>query len=196
MSSKCETHKALITRFIGYWEDEGFEDHELSIFKHDRDTFIELLREGERSGRTILNRPFKLVCEITSKGSDSGSDRPEGLTYDSDEQSSSFGRGKFLDQHWIRIDDVKGWYEMCRNTHGAACNSAAFIQEPNARPVFLIDTWDQCLVPAGAGDSYMILSYVLGSVDFISCPKIIATSFNARRPSVRKVSWNAFQSQF
>jgi hypothetical protein len=54
MSSKCNAHKALITWFIGYWEDEGFEDHELSIFKHDRDSFVELLREGERSERAIL----------------------------------------------------------------------------------------------------------------------------------------------
>jgi hypothetical protein len=160
MSSKCEAHKALITWFIGPWEDEGFEDHELSIFKDSRDSYVELLQEGERSERAILYPPFELVCGITSKGSGSGSYRLEGLTYDSDEQPSSFGRGKVLDEHWIRIDDVKGWYEMCRNTHGAACNSPAFIQELNARLVFLIDTWDQCLVPAGAEDSYMTLSYV------------------------------------
>jgi hypothetical protein len=57
MSSPCYAHKPLITWFIGYWDDESFADHTLSILKYADDSFLVLF------GDDTLYPPFELISE-------------------------------------------------------------------------------------------------------------------------------------
>ncbi|KAE8440612.1 hypothetical protein EG329_007031 [Mollisiaceae sp. DMI_Dod_QoI] len=155
MSSPCDAHKNLIIWFIGYWEDQSFADHSLSIFKHSGDCYLELLRDD------VLYPPFELISEIPSDASNLNTSEVEATI--PEKATKIFGRGQILDEHWIRFDTIKDWYRICRDEHGAACHSPLFSQDLDATPVYFIDTQDSCIIPAPK-ERYISLSYVWGHV--------------------------------
>lgn len=157
MSSPCDGHKDLITWFIGYWEDQSFEEHSLSIFKHSNNCYLELLRDN------VLYPPFELISGIPSDVSNPSTSMVEAKILP-EKVTKIIGRGKILDEHWIRFDTIKHWYRMCRDEHGAACHSPLFSQNLDATPVYFIDTQDSCIVPASPNERYISLSYVWGHV--------------------------------
>ena len=74
--------------------------------------------------------------------------------------------GIALDSLYIRTNDIRSWMDDCLQDHGDKCISPFRSRLPPPRPSRLIDTWQQCVVKAPPGETYMALSYVWGSNPF------------------------------
>lgn len=99
-------------------------------------------------------------------GSDNGHGEVDGIS-DSVPQEGPIN----LDPHWININDILLWISTCDRDH-PACGSyhnpciSKIADEAPARPLWLIDTELECIVPAEAVvDEYLALSYVWGGVE-------------------------------
>ncbi len=150
--SKCNVHQDLIDFYVEGWEEEGYADHILSVFKLPRQSYLELLREDLKGEEAVLySEKFELVGE--------------------DDQESRFGRGRILDSHWIRPDTIEKWLRMCKDDHSSACSSPSFARQLQATPAYLIDTKNSCLTRARPRESYMALSYVWGRVHCLQLKK-------------------------
>jgi len=87
------------------------------------------------------------------------------------QQSAALEMGRLVKLDWINIDHVRSWKAACDNRHDKTINCTSSFFLFSSRPIFLIDTWKHCLVPAGATKSYIALSYVWGSRPFFKTLK-------------------------
>lgn len=67
------------------------------------------------------------------------------------------------DDHWIDIDIIRNWLQVCGKTHGQGCQSTQYHDDKAGQgPVWLIDVQQGCLVLARPEMRYFALSYVWG----------------------------------
>ncbi|KIW03789.1 uncharacterized protein PV09_05092 [Verruconis gallopava] len=70
------------------------------------------------------------------------------------------GIGRILDDDWIDLDVIKLWKEECLVRHGSECENPIKIWP--ARPAWLIDVHQGCIVPGNNITDYVALSYRWG----------------------------------
>ena len=141
ITEECAAHARIFNRnaLIGY---PGHHQHpesiQLSLLKKPGGTSIQIFTDS------TIWQPFELVkC----------ASRP-----------NHTGRGRVLDSNWIDPNLIKSWKERCDKDHGEHCWDPASIDGSRLSqyPIWLVDTWRRCLVPANSGRRYVALSYVWG----------------------------------
>ncbi|KAG8164241.1 hypothetical protein KVR01_006159 [Diaporthe batatas] len=70
------------------------------------------------------------------------------------------GIARALDPKWLDISAVNHWRNECASLHGASCENPTKIWP--ARPAWVVDTENRCLVPGKDCASYVTLSYRWG----------------------------------
>lgn len=70
------------------------------------------------------------------------------------------GRGQILDPQWIDTDVLCQWKSFCLQSHGEDCENPMGIDP--VRPLWLIDTELNCLIPGEGREPYLTLSYRWG----------------------------------
>lgn len=92
------------------------------------------------------------------------------------------GTAVILDSQWIDPLIPKDWYSECLDEHGPECNEPNWTKlhaGTNARPDWLIDVVDQCIVPFTSDTgNYVTLSYTWGRVQ---CLKTTSANFDQLR---------------
>ncbi|KAH7002946.1 hypothetical protein EDB82DRAFT_542701 [Fusarium venenatum] len=76
------------------------------------------------------------------------------------EVSNHPGDGRILHKDLADIETVKQWKQRCLDSHGAECQNPYRVSP--ARPAWLIDVQNQCIVPGGDSGSYVAVSYTYG----------------------------------
>ncbi|KAI0423736.1 HET-domain-containing protein [Xylaria sp. FL1042] len=70
-------------------------------------------------------------------------------------------RGRFVNTKWIDHSLPRRWKERCNREH--ACTSPESLGRLKGDlPLWVVDTWKQCVVPCSASITYVALSYVWG----------------------------------
>lgn len=71
--------------------------------------------------------------------------------------------GKLVDHHWIDHNLPRRWKWKCDQAH--TCSSTHKLGHlASERPLWVVDTWLQCLVPCSPSITYVALSYVWGGI--------------------------------
>lgn len=70
------------------------------------------------------------------------------------------GYGRYLDDQWVDLDTVRHWMDKCLQHHHATCQNP--FQTKHVSPAWLIDTWDDCLVPGHSLLEFVAISYRWG----------------------------------
>jgi hypothetical protein len=153
LSSECVAHRQLILAFLNM--DWGSN----SIF------------------RIQVQKPFyKSTVVLTGEYFDdplSSSQSPELELVKRKFGTKIAGRGKVVDHKWIDKGIIQRWKSACDRRHG---RDSRMIWAPascllRGGPVWLVDNWRQCLVPAQPEMSYGALSYVWGKAKFFKPKK-------------------------
>jgi hypothetical protein len=158
MSSACDVHKA----FIFEWHrGEGPEEGPIIIYKWTRESCL--------GG---FGPAYEIVCDVPSSNSIPNSLQVKETTIYTTKQSNVTAReGNFLDKDWIDLQTIKDWYRLYQHGHGTTCGLPLFLQHLNSRPASLIDTDNNCVIAARAGDTYVALSYVWGDAKSLQLTK-------------------------
>ncbi|KAI1762084.1 HET-domain-containing protein [Hypoxylon sp. FL1150] len=90
--------------------------------------------------------------------------------------------GNLVNSNWISYGLIRRWKRRCIETH--TCSSANLDHLTEERPLWVVDTWLQCLVPYSSSITYVALSYVWGdfptfktsrdNVDYLQKPSSLA----------------------
>ena len=70
------------------------------------------------------------------------------------------GTGRVLDPQWADLEHVKKWKYKCFAEHGDKCRNSMRIWK--ARPAWVVDVENRCVVPGDGIDSFVGLSYGWG----------------------------------
>ncbi|KAF1984616.1 HET-domain-containing protein, partial [Aulographum hederae CBS 113979] len=71
------------------------------------------------------------------------------------------GHARAVHPRWIDFDLLKQWKLSCQQEHNTCEQPLA--KSSSSGPMWLIDTWNHCLVPASPDYPYLALSYVWGT---------------------------------
>lgn len=71
------------------------------------------------------------------------------------------GYGRLLDERWVDLGIVRDWMDKCIRQHDSRCRNP--FQTKHVPPAWLIDTWDDCLVPGHTSLEYIAISYRWGA---------------------------------
>lgn len=70
-----------------------------------------------------------------------------------------------VNPRWIDYSLPKRWKETCDNSHSGTCASSMTLNPMKGiLPIWVVDTWQQCLVRCTLSTPYVALSYVWGGV--------------------------------
>ncbi|KAK8011682.1 heterokaryon incompatibility protein-domain-containing protein [Apiospora arundinis] len=75
--------------------------------------------------------------------------------------STARASGLVPDKDWVDMNLLRGWKTECLTTHGQHCCST--LNRARISPAWLIDTWNDCLVPGDRIEHFVALSYVWGA---------------------------------
>ncbi|WXC58100.1 hypothetical protein SNK03_003999 [Fusarium graminearum] len=154
-STTCPNHKLLVEKFIAYIRSKDIDEQRYNI-----GDLIFCTTETGHSGVT-------LVSSISESG--------RGwhlLLLNKTDVPNHPGNGRILDTDWADLDTVKLWKHKCLSSHGAKCENPHKVS--SARPAWLVDVQNQCLVPGNESSSYVALSYTYGRHTH---PKITSEDF-------------------
>ncbi|KAJ4152206.1 hypothetical protein NW765_017715 [Fusarium oxysporum] len=70
------------------------------------------------------------------------------------------GHVRLLDTKWADVEILKKWKHRCLSSHGEKCENPLKVWP--ARPAWLIDVEDQCIVPGHISGAYVAISYTYG----------------------------------
>ncbi|KAI4869647.1 HET-domain-containing protein [Hypoxylon rubiginosum] len=140
LNTKCKAHIRLITRNLGF--DPRFS-------KYDGIRIYEYTKEDSISIVAMMGN------------SDSGSFWSNELRLLSPSCRAPTLRGRLVDPNWINYSLPRRWKSRCDKTH--TCSSTHNIGRLVAeRPLWVVDTWLQCIIPCSPSITYVALSYVWG----------------------------------
>lgn len=145
-SSKCTRHMCLVQSFQEYCRDT--EDALPAYIK--RNSSLDDMGIVMKRGSPLL---FEFIhglgrrWELSLLKNDSILNHP--------------GIGRLLDFDWVDIDLVKKWKSQCLSLHGTKCENPLKIWP--ARPAWLVDIIDQCIVSGSSPGEYVALSYRCGT---------------------------------
>jgi hypothetical protein len=73
------------------------------------------------------------------------------------------GDARIVDSNWINVNLIRRWIRSYQHSHGRRCSVsvAALHFSASAGPTWLIDTCNQCIVPASS-DTYIAFRYAWG----------------------------------
>ncbi|KAK8029242.1 hypothetical protein PG991_006298 [Apiospora marii] len=75
--------------------------------------------------------------------------------------------GRVVDSDWVDLDLLRDWKTMCITEHGERCCNP--LQLSRAYPAWLVDTYNNCVVPGDGISEYVALSYVWGTKAYLRC---------------------------
>ncbi|QPC69118.1 hypothetical protein HYE67_011349 [Fusarium culmorum] len=155
LSTTCPNHKVLVQKFIAYIRSKGIDEELYNIGD------IGLYKRGG------FHRGVSLLSSISKSG--------QGwklLLLNKPDVPNQPGNGRILDPDWADVEAVKGWKHKCLSYHGAKCQN--LLKVSSARPPWLVDVQNQCIVSGDESSSYVALSYTYGSH---TDPKITSEDF-------------------
>ncbi|EYB33373.1 hypothetical protein FG05_10578 [Fusarium graminearum] len=155
LSTTCPNHKILVQKFIAYIRSKGIDEERYNIGD------LGLYKRGG------FHREVSLLASISKSG--------QGwklLLLNKPDVPKHPGNGRILDPHWADVEAVKGWKHKCLSSHGAKCQN--LLKVSSARPAWLLDVQNQCIVSGDECSSYVALSYTYGSY---TQPKITSGDF-------------------
>ncbi|KAK7957293.1 uncharacterized protein PG986_006515 [Apiospora aurea] len=79
----------------------------------------------------------------------------------SPEGSTAEASGRALNVDWVDLSLLRGWKTECLQNHGQTCCNPLKI--PQVHPAWLVDTYNNCLVPGDDISDFVALSYVWGA---------------------------------
>lgn len=127
------------------------------------------LRTSDVTDIQVLGMAHYDYIQVSGQKTTSSSFLPE--YYESGElrvldsrNTSAFScRGRLVHASWVDFSLLKRWMEGCCKLHGDRCSEWPFADRMyGARPTWVIDVWQQCLVRPPSNSPYMALSYVWG----------------------------------
>lgn len=71
------------------------------------------------------------------------------------------GYGRYLDERWVDLGIVRNWMDKCIQQHGSGCRNP--FHTKHVAPAWLIDTWDDYLVPGHDSMEFVAISYRWGA---------------------------------
>lgn len=154
-ASKCEAHKTFFNKFLQI-DVSRLEDNSL---------LIGLTGTGDMFARVITRTSVISIhfARLPTRRASISSIHP--------------CMGRLVDPNWIDQGLLLQWKTICERTHGSVCLSPAASLLPNARPSWVIDVQQACLVSGGTVTSYVALSYVWGQRRFITTKKDSISKF-------------------
>lgn len=92
------------------------------------------------------------------------------LLVSSDHDAQKPGYGRYLDERWVDLGIARHWMDKCIQQHDWKCRDP--FRTKHVPPAWLIDTWDECLVPGHCSLQFVAISYRCGaSAGFPSRPR-------------------------
>lgn len=83
------------------------------------------------------------------------------LLVSTDPDAQQPGYGRVLNEQWVDLNIVRHWMDKCIQQHHSKCQNP--FQTKHVPPTWLIDTWDDCLVPGHCSLEFVAISYRWGS---------------------------------
>lgn len=77
------------------------------------------------------------------------------------EEENKPGYGRSFNQDWVDLGLIKRWMSTCTQQHGSKCQNP--LKVPRVSPTWLIDTFNECLVPGHESLDYVAISYRWGT---------------------------------
>ncbi|RGP61387.1 heterokaryon incompatibility [Fusarium longipes] len=146
LTTECPHHKPLVEAFYKYTgNDDGSNNdksREIRVEFSTKKNTIQLDETVDFCGYS---------CELVLVEKDSVSHHP--------------GTGRILDAEWADLSVLTTWKDACLSSHTNSCHNPLKIWP--ARPAWLIDVKQKCLVPGNVEGNYVALSYTYG--DHIGC---------------------------
>ncbi|RGP58395.1 hypothetical protein FSPOR_11896 [Fusarium sporotrichioides] len=161
ISTTCQNHKELVLKFTDYVLSESsdsgaFENNDLGLYQQRKGDSIRMTRSLSHLG-TGWNL----------------------LLLNKDHIPGHPGKGRLLDVDWADTKALRKWKDKCIRFHGAKCENPLKVWP--ARPDWLIDVQNQCIVPGHIASNYVAISYTYGKH---TPPKITSNDFiRLQKPS-------------
>ncbi|KAI8629771.1 HET-domain-containing protein [Xylariaceae sp. FL1651] len=139
LDSKCEKHSRLISRCLNI-DLRCFQFDTISIRGYVNRDYIQIFAEKGNNHIFRESGELKLLPTIRF-------------------QPGAWGR--FVDAKWIDYSLPRKWKLRCDKEH--ACTSPESLGHLKGKlPLWVVDTWQHCLVPCSPSTAYVALSYVWG----------------------------------
>ena len=140
LSTDCPVHQPLIQFLLQDWNRDASAGHQLTYVKLWDESCLIFSARKEAESRFEEAR----LCELIHE----------------DGGLSRFGRGRILDNNFVRLDTLREWCRMCPEFHGDDCVFPEHARGLDANPAYFVDTHHDCIVPAHPDMDYFALSYV------------------------------------
>ena len=146
-SSKCSIHTPLVKAFVDHCLEVEKRGDRLSSI---RDAFdIGIRAGGSKDCSPSLTESIKHLGRFWDL-----------LLVQNDSIPNSPGTARILDPDWVDLEILKKWKHECFVSHGLKCKNP--MKSWPARPAWLIDVENQCIVPGSTVGDYLALSYRWG----------------------------------
>lgn len=151
LATTCEIHPRMFrSYFKGNLNDSAIVSFQL--YPKSRDIGVHLM--------TTLDKPSQVACEARNL-----------ILLQHPFRKHLARTGKIVDPQWINTNLLQKWKRSCKCQHRQGQLSAMASRLAPTRPIWLIDTWRQCLTHGDNAAPYVALSYIWGQERFFNTTK-------------------------